>query len=801
MRRLIKSQEFLGFILISFLSFLFFWKFFLKGLIPVPADLIVGIYYPWRDYIWNNFTAGVPFKNGLLSDVVSIIYPWRIYGIELLKNGVWPLWIPHALSGTPLLANFQSGLFYPLNLLFFVFSNINAWSIYIIIQPIMAGFFTFLFLKNLKLNFLPSLIGGFIFAFCGFMLVWLEYGIVGHAGLWLPLVLLTIDKLSNKPSSLWVVIGAFTVGFSLLAGYPQIAVFSLAVAVLYLLFKIFWIKEKVDSRGFLLILGFFFLGILLAAVQLLPGLELWRFSIRGADPTAAAFNFGLNPLKNLILFWAPDFYGNPATGNFWGNQPYNESALYVGIGGLFLVAFTLFSFTKDKALSFFKILLILSLLMAFLNPISSFIFNSRLPLLASSSAGRFLFLVDFSLAILAAFGAQLLLKQKKIKLPLIALAVVVVPFLIVFGFVFLSPGSWPDKDLLENLAVAKRNLILPTLLMTPSVLLFLSLFLKRLLKFRKGILSLLFLFIIFDLFRFGFKYTPFTNREYLYPETDLTTFLKEQEGLYRFYGLIPQSMFIPYNLFSLEGYEPLMIKWYGEFANQINEEKFQTVSTGSRWVIVNRHESSLLNLMGVKYLLSHNAEPVSNWDAQYFRYSEKKYKLVFQYGKSQVYENKEVLPRAFIVHDFQVLPEEEILRTLTNKSFDPTETLLLEKKPIKLPETKKGEDKVFINENTYFKNEVLIKTNADADGFLFLSDNFYPGWEAFVDGEKTEIYRVDYTFRAIFLLKGEHMVKFLFRPQSFKIGLGISIGTLLVLIVLLSYEVARRRHPSQKSSS
>ena len=186
----------------------------------------------------------MPIKNGLLSDVVSIIYPWRIYGLELLKKGIWPLWIPHALAGAPLLANFQSGIFYPLNFLFIFFSNVNAWSIYIILQPVLASLFCFAFLRNLRLNNLSSLIGSFIFAFSGFMLVWLEYGIVGHAGLWLPLVLLAIDKLLKKPSTLWIVIGSLAVGFSLLAGYPLGSFLILLTAFLYLLYQWFFLKEK-----------------------------------------------------------------------------------------------------------------------------------------------------------------------------------------------------------------------------------------------------------------------------------------------------------------------------------------------------------------------------------------------------------------------------------------------------------------------------------------------------------------------------------------------------------------------------
>lgn len=781
MKKLFKQLSFLiPVFFFTGLTFVFFWKFFLKGLIPIPADIIVGIYYPWRDHVWGGLVAGVPFKNGLLSDVVSIIYPWRIYGMELIKNGVAPLWIPHALAGSPLLANFQSAVFYPFNFLFFIFSEVNAWSIYIILQPILASWFCYLYLKNLKLSNLSCLIGAFVFAFSGFMMVWLEYGIVGHAGLWLPLILLAINKILSKPSVLWVVVGGLAAGFSILAGYPQISFFVLLTSFFYAAYKIFF-SEKKGKRTIFYIFSFFLLGILLASVQLLPGLELWRLSLRQQDPTAAAFNFGLNPFKNLILFLAPDFYGNPTTGNFWGWGGYNESASYVSIAGLLLAIIAFLGFKKDKTLIFFKGLLVLSLLMVFANPLSNFIYSLRLPILASSSAGRFLFLVDFSLAILAAFGVEKLLAQKKSWTLFLSLALIFIPFAIILGIVFVRPGFWPQQDLLTNLVVAKRNLILPSILFSASLVLLISSCLKPFWAFKRIIFSLLFLLIVFDLFRFGFKYTPFTERNYLYPPTALTDFLRASKGLYRFYGLIPQSMFIPYNLTSPEGYEPLMLKRYSEFANQINEEKFRQISPGSRWVIVNRNESPLLNLLGAKYVLSFNPDPQSDWDPQYFKYPKEKYELVFQYGKSQVYENKQALPRAFIVHDFQVLNQKEILSTLMNEEFDPQSTLLLEEAPKKLPEEKLGEDKVAIDESGYFENRVLIKTHSSSDGFLFFSDNFYPGWKAFIDGKKTKIYRANYSFRAIALPAGEHQVHFVYNPLSFKIGLCLSLGVALLL--------------------
>lgn len=770
----ISKSNLLPIAILSLISLLFSWKFFLINLVPIPADVIVGIYYPWRDTVWNNLIAGVPFKNGLLSDVVSIIYPWRIYGIDLIKQGVFPLWIPQALGGAPLAANFQSGLFYPLNIIFFVFSNISAWSIYVIIQPVMASVFCYLFLKNLKISTFSSLIGGLAFAFSGFMMVWYEYGIVGHAGLWLPLLLLMVDRLGDKVSFKWLFLSAIFVSMSVLAGYPQIAIYSLAVCSAYALYRYFQSKKK----GTLIVFPAMVIGVLLSSIQILPGLELMRLSIRQSDPTALSFFSGIIPLKNLLLSLAPDFFGHPATLNWWGNAAYNETTFYIGVFGIIFAVFAFLTRAKPgSSLTFFRLLLVVSSFLVFDNPISRFFSQLELPGLSAASAGRYLFLVDFSLSILAAYGLEFFFnKQNKKTLVFVVLTTAVLFAglwaLVLLGSKYLYSGPvWK-----MNLSVSQRNLILPSLIACVFIgMAAVYYFFSKESKTRIFLFKTIILFIIvFDLFRFGWKYNPYVPMGYLYPETPITSFLQKQEGLYRFFGLIPQSMFIPYGLLSAEGYDPLMIKRYSEFAQRINEEKFENISSGSRWINVNRRESPLVNLLGIKYYLTTNPLPES----------ESKWNLLYQSGKSLIYENKEVLPRSFIVHDYQALVDKEILRNLMEKSSSSQKTVYLEEKPSLNPEKESSVDSVKIDENPYLKNQVIINTKSESSGFLFLSDTYYPGWQAFIDNQKTKIYRADYAFRAIFLPKGEHQVKFIYLPESFKWGMLISAATLFIAMAV-----------------
>src|SRR3989344_5751058 len=109
-------------------TLVFFYPVWIKGQIPLPADFIVGTYYPWLDYKWAGYDAGMPVKNPITTDVVSFIYPMQMYAIDLLKKWIMPLWNPLILTGTPLLANFQSAPFSPTNFLYFLFPKLTAWS-------------------------------------------------------------------------------------------------------------------------------------------------------------------------------------------------------------------------------------------------------------------------------------------------------------------------------------------------------------------------------------------------------------------------------------------------------------------------------------------------------------------------------------------------------------------------------------------------------------------------------------------------------------------------------------------------
>ena len=183
------------FLILGFFVCLFFWQFLTKGLLPIPSDTIIGLYHPFRDLYAKDYPNGIPFKNFLITDPVRQQYPWRELVISLEKKFQLPLWNSYNFSGTPLLANFQSATFYPLNFLFFMMPFVIGWSLIIFLGPLLSGIFLFLYLDNLKLSKWASVLGAITFSFSGFFVSWMEWGTITHVALWLPLILLSTDKI------------------------------------------------------------------------------------------------------------------------------------------------------------------------------------------------------------------------------------------------------------------------------------------------------------------------------------------------------------------------------------------------------------------------------------------------------------------------------------------------------------------------------------------------------------------------------------------------------------------------------
>jgi hypothetical protein len=161
--------------------------------------------------------------------------------------------------------------------------------------------------------------------------------------------------------------------------------------------------------------------------------------------------------------------------------------------------------------------------------------------------------------------------------------------------------------------------------------------------------------------------------------------------------------------------------------------------------------------------------------------SEGHYRLVHS-GDVKIYENQDVLPRAFVVHQAEVIADDgQAIARLREPAFDPAQTVILAGGE---PLGSEGKMEAAHPDQTeivnYTPGEVIVDVTTDAGSYLLLTDSFYPGWQATVDGKPAQILRADVLFRAVRLGPGTHRVEFSYRPASVRWGVWISAATLLL---------------------
>ncbi len=147
--------------------------------------------------------------------------------------------------------------------------------------------------------------------------------------------------------------------------------------------------------------------------------------------------------------------------------------------------------------------------------------------------------------------------------------------------------------------------------------------------------------------------------------------------------------------------------------------------------------------------------------------------IVFKSHAVTVLENRDVLPRALLVHQAEIWDDGDIWNRLKDISFQPERTVLLASgQSLSLTEPTGASDRVTITE--YKSEQVALAVATDRPGYLVLADSWYPGWQAWLDGQSVPVYRADYIFRAVAVPPGQHTVVFEFRPLSLLGGALIS---------------------------
>lgn len=706
-------------------------------------------------------------------DLAGFLYPTYSFAQAWITRGILPLWNPYIFGGAPFVGDIQTALFYPPNLLTYFLSNpltyrdleyLSVLHFYIA----GAGMYALLRYAPLRadgraLNRLACIAGALAFQFSDLFVTHFGNLNLIAAASWLPLIFLFFMRalqgdaksmralLREKSAIAFALVCGIFLALAFFAGHIQSYLFIALALGLYSLYVIVLQRAAWKRVGFLFTLTFI-VAIGLGAITLLPALEMTRLSVRSAFTYADAAQYSLPPLE-LVGIAVPGFFGRGPQ-NAWGPWARVEVG-YLGIFPLMLAA-TALLMRRDKTIIFFALLALGGLLLALggYAILHGWLFQFVPGFGQLRAPARFIFLFDFGVAALAAFGFDLLMSplndavRQKLRRVVKYGAWIALVFALVSGALALSIlilGQGQDPALFQRIAHAANALAFFILLLAFSVGLLL-LWARNWSSPRVwGLLALA--LIVFDLFSLGANVDVGNSDPTLaYQRADIVEFLKANTGLARIdsrtdvEGLWRPDTGLLYELQDVYGDNPLVLNDFHAY-----------------WEKLGGRENAAYQLLNVKYVLTRRGAPMPANFVKAFDGG----------GGITVWENTTAAPRAWLVtHP----PRTENGIDVSNLPFE-TQGVTI---------------------TGYSPNEIVAQVNAPNDSALILSEVFAPGWRAFVDGREVVIERANSLFRALPIPRGEHQVRVVYEPQSFQVGALVSGVTLLGMIAFGAWLLWRR---------
>jgi hypothetical protein len=610
---------------------------------------------------------------------------------------------------------------------------------------------------------------------------------------WLPLSVLMAERLIQKPSLRRAAGLALTLALFLLAGHAQMLYYALLFLGVYALWRGCAGGRGASIRRRLAPLAWLALAIALAllicAAQVLPTAELMAQSQRTGGPDyERAMTYSFWPWRSLTLL-APDLFGNPAHGDYWGYANYWEDCAYIGVLPLFLALYAVFRRRADsRSLRDFGSLRTLLAVVAVLSLAMALGKHSPLYIAAYKwfpgirlfqAPARFLFLYTFAAAMLAGVGAEMLAPSaawvRRGRLALvggIGAAAAVLALGVAPG---LRDSTFIPALLLLSLTAAAIGAWLAASPASGG---------KRLLAWRGAAIAI----VLVDLLTFG---------KPLIPTAPATAFAGEAE--------IPSVLRVPgepFRILTTEEYEyNTMFSRYTRFADfgpgdeaeiralrrsllpdLVAAEGVETAANydpllQARSLELRRAAESatgeaqkrLLGLINVRYLVTR--APVAGLAA-----------VVDSPGLA-VGENDAVFDRVRFVADADQVEDaagwDEILRRGDFRA----DHVWLESPPMDAVGTAAGDARV---DWTAAQNALSARVETPGAGYLAISETYHRGWRAWDNGEPVEVLRADYAFMAVSLRQGgQHAVELRFQPVSWTAGCAISGAALVVVLALL----------------
>ena len=770
-------------------------------------------------FFWDSFFA---HKVLCMRDPSYALLNAPQFASKALKtNEFFPLWNPFIAYGKPYLAEPESGFFYPVNWFFYLFSVSRGLVASYTCSVFIAGASVYALARHWKLDIFPALLSSVCLMFSTWLIAMLEFRALCSSFVWGPLELLLVSNLIEKwrdpktagiRKNFWPIVAlAATVSLQYLAGYPQVLLYNQLLVGCFLAARCLWLGNRKMLTGLAATLTL--AGCITAAlimVQFLPSWDFIQYTDRGlaVDPGLDMASFHPRGLLTLLFPYLDGRPGYPQ--EYWGQTIFEFwlGTCYIGILPLILITFSPFClkrFTgKDGGNELHRFLFVffcgiagLGLLMAAgkYTPLYMFAYKTIPGFSHFRWPSKFLFFVLYSLCILSGLGCQQLLNWKKQNKPPKAVEALMFVWcflllLIVVGCLFATDGmglfalltgdgfiSTPIH-LQETLHDYERAAIF----LLAGLLVVFAVFSKRVTQTASG-------FLIVGV---TFVNLWFVSRE-IQPIMD--------DDIYE---LVPKTIGSPFRrmqpdrVYSLNAYsgqyfygcrERGIYQWAKDAAtNNILQASgiFQAHQIG---LILQRHgelygvlprlapreRDRLADIMNIRYIVnSQKMENVFWGDAS---------------KEVQVIERSSFLPHAYVVESYRIAHDlQTAAQTMLAESFDPRREVVIE--PLEgapLPQCspdcsgKASAQASEVKSLDYQWNSVDLNVSAARESLLVLTDTWFPGWKATVNGNPAPIYQANALFRAVPVQPGMNRVHFEYRPRPFFVGLAISLTTVLLL--------------------
>lgn len=209
------------------------------------------------------------------------------------------------------------------------------------------------------------------------------------------------------------------------------------------------------------------------------------------------------------------------------------------------------------------------------------------------------------------------------------------------------------------------------------------------------------------------------------------------------------------------------------------------------------YKSAVADMLGLKYLVMAPGQ----YEQEKSQFGDK-YVPVFRSpdGSQIVLQNQRVLPKAWLVPSVMVVPgREERLGLIVNPAFNPEKMAVVETPPpVRLvPPGMAAGSAGAVSTRTYSNEKITLEAQVAENALLVLSEKYYEGWKAYVDGKQADIYPVNHVLRGVYMVPGKHRVEFVFDPLPFKVGKYLTLASMVFFSIVLAREWWLRRKASQ----